>query len=55
MRAQLTEHLNSVLQTRDSAQGLIINMSDVLFITGKYSLNPGARERLGKVAEILLA
>jgi hypothetical protein len=27
----------------------------VLFITGKYSLNPGAREKLAKVAGILLA
>ncbi len=30
-------------------------MSDVLFDTGKYSLKPGAREKLSKVAGILLA
>ena len=30
-------------------------MSDVLFDTGKYSLKPGAREKLAKVAGILLA
>jgi len=30
-------------------------MSDVLFDTGKYSLKPGAREKLANVAGILLA
>jgi outer membrane protein OmpA-like peptidoglycan-associated protein len=55
MRARLSEQLNSVLQTRDSARGLIVSMSDVLFDTGKYSLKAGAREKLAKVAGILLA
>ena len=55
MRAKLSEQLNSILQTRDSARGLIISMSDVLFDTGKYSLKSGAREKLAKVAGILLA
>ena len=55
MRARLSEQLNLILQTRDSARGLIVSMSDVLFDTGKYSLKPGAREKLAKVAGILLA
>jgi len=55
MRAQLSEQLNKVLQTRDSARGLIVSMSDVLFDTGKFSLKPGAREKLAKVAGILIA
>ena len=55
MRAKLSEQLNSILQTRDSARGLIVSMSDVLFDTGKFSLKPGAREKLAKVAGILLA
>jgi outer membrane protein OmpA-like peptidoglycan-associated protein len=55
MRAKLSEQLNSILQTRDTARGLIVSMSDVLFDTGKYSLKPGAREKLSKVAGILLA
>jgi len=55
IRARLSEQLNSILQTRDSARGLIVSMSDVLFDTGKYSLKPGAREKLAKVAGILLA
>jgi outer membrane protein OmpA-like peptidoglycan-associated protein len=55
MRAKLSEQLNSILQTRDSARGLIVSMSDVLFDTGKYTLKPGAREKLAKVAGILLS
>ncbi len=55
MRLRLSEQLNRILQTRDSARGLIVSMSDVLFDTGKYSLKPGAREKLAKVAGILLA
>jgi len=55
MRTQLSEQLNKVLQTRETARGLVVSMSDVLFDTGKYSLKPGAREKLAKVAGILLA
>ena len=55
MRTRLSAQLNSILQTRDTARGLIVSMSDVLFDTGKYSLKPGAREKLAKVAGILLA
>jgi outer membrane protein OmpA-like peptidoglycan-associated protein len=55
MRTRLSVQLNEILQTRDSARGLIVSMSDVLFDTGKYSLKPGAREKLAKVAGILLA
>ena len=55
MRAQLEVRLNEILQTRDSARGLIVSMSDVLFDTGQYSLKPGAREKLAKVAGILIA
>jgi len=55
MRAQLSEQLNKVLATRDSARGLIVSMSDVLFDTGQFSLKSGAREKLAKVAGILIA
>ncbi len=55
MRTRLSEQLNSILQTRDTARGLIVSMSDVLFDTGRFSLKPGAREKLAKVAGILLA
>jgi len=55
MRAKLQQQLNSILATRDSARGLIMNMSDVLFDFGKYTLKPEAREKLAKVSGILLA
>lgn len=55
LRAQLLGQLNSILQTRDTARGLIVNMSDVLFDTGSYTLKPGAREKLARISGILLA
>ncbi len=55
LRQQLFAQLNQVLQTRDTARGLIVNMSDVLFDTGQYTLRPGAREKLAKVSGIILA
>jgi outer membrane protein OmpA-like peptidoglycan-associated protein len=55
MRARLLQQLNQVLQTKDSARGLIVNMPDVLFDFGKYTLRSAARERLAKVAGIILA
>ena len=53
LRSQLLAQFNAVLQTRDTARGLIVNMSDVLFDTGKYTLRPLAREKLAKVAGIV--
>jgi outer membrane protein OmpA-like peptidoglycan-associated protein len=54
LREQLREQLNAVLDTKETARGLIVNMSDVLFDTGKYSLKPGAKEKLAKISGILL-
>ncbi len=47
--------MNSVLQTSETARGLIVNMSDVLFDTGKYTLKPTTQVSLAKVAGILEA
>ena len=55
LRKQLLEQFNVILQTRDTARGLIVNMSDVLFDTAQYTLKPGAREKLAKVAGIILS
>jgi len=55
LRAQLLAQLNTIMQTTDSARGLIMNMSDVLFDFGKATLRPEAREKLAKVSGILLA
>jgi outer membrane protein OmpA-like peptidoglycan-associated protein len=54
LRQQLLDQFNSILQTRDTARGLIVNMSDVLFDTAQYTLKPGAREKLAKVSGIIL-
>ena len=53
LRAQLLSQFNAILQTRDTVRGLVVNMSDVLFDTGKHSLRPVAREKLAKVAGIV--
>ncbi|MFT4113864.1 OmpA family protein [Silvibacterium sp.] len=55
MRERLKDQLNAVLQTKETARGLIVNMSDVLFDFGKYTLKPEAREKLAKVSGILLS
>jgi outer membrane protein OmpA-like peptidoglycan-associated protein len=55
VRERLRQQLNSVLQTTETARGLIVNMSDVLFDSNKYTLKPEAREKLAKVSGILLA
>jgi outer membrane protein OmpA-like peptidoglycan-associated protein len=55
VRERLRQQLNQVLQTTETARGLIVNMSDVLFDFNKYTLKPEAREKLAKVSGILLA
>ena len=55
MRARLLQQLNAILVTRDTARGLIATMPDVLFETNRFTLKPGARESMAKLAGILLA
>ncbi len=55
LRAQLLEQFNRILETRDTPRGLVVNMADVLFDTGKYNLRPAAREKLAKLSGIVLA
>jgi outer membrane protein OmpA-like peptidoglycan-associated protein len=55
LRDQLRQQLNQVLDTRETARGLIVNLSDVLFDTGSATLKPGAREKLARIAGILLS
>jgi len=54
LRAQILQQLNMILETRETPRGLVVTMADVLFDTGKYTLKPLARERLAKVAGIIL-
>ena len=53
MRARLLQQLNQVLETRDTERGLVVNMPDVLFDSGQYTLKPAARERLARISGIL--
>ena len=55
LRDRLREQLNAVLETRETARGLIVNLSDVLFDFDSANLKSGAREKLARVAGILLA
>jgi flagellar motor protein MotB len=55
LRASLLQQFNLVLETRDTVRGLVVNIGDVLFETGKYDLRPEARERLAKLSGIVLA
>ena len=55
LRGQLLEQFNRILDTRDTQRGLVINMADVLFDTGKFDLRPLAREKLARLAGIVLA
>jgi outer membrane protein OmpA-like peptidoglycan-associated protein len=55
LRAKLLQQFNLIVATRDTARGLIVNLSDVVFDTGKSTLRPGAREKLAKISGIVLA
>ncbi|MGC1906932.1 MAG: OmpA family protein [Candidatus Acidiferrum sp.] len=55
LRAQLLEQFNRVLETRDTSRGLVVNMGDVLFATGKYDLRPEAQVVLAKLSGIILS
>ncbi len=54
LRARLLVQFNAILETRDTARGLVVNMSDVLFDSGKFTLRPAAREKLAKISGIVL-
>jgi outer membrane protein OmpA-like peptidoglycan-associated protein len=53
LRERLRTQLNVILDTRETARGLIVNLSDVLFDTGSATLKPGAREKLSRISGIL--
>jgi outer membrane protein OmpA-like peptidoglycan-associated protein len=55
LRARLLQQFNLILETRDTARGLVVNMSDVLFDSGQFTLRPLAREKLAKISGIVLA
>lgn len=54
MREKLRAQLNAILVTTETPRGLMVNLADVLFDTGKYSLKPDTKLALAKVAVILV-
>jgi outer membrane protein OmpA-like peptidoglycan-associated protein len=55
LRATLLEQFNRILPTTDTDRGLKANLADVLFATGKFELQPAAREALARFSGIVLA
>jgi outer membrane protein OmpA-like peptidoglycan-associated protein len=55
LRAAIIDQLNRILDTRETVRGLVVNMPDLLFNSGQHTLKPQAREKLAKVAGIILA
>jgi outer membrane protein OmpA-like peptidoglycan-associated protein len=55
LRARLLDQFSKILDTTDTPRGLVVNMADVLFDTGKYSLRQPAREKLARLSGIILA
>jgi outer membrane protein OmpA-like peptidoglycan-associated protein len=55
LQQRLFTSISAILETRREARGLIVNLSDVLFDFNQASLKPGAREKLSKLAGIMLA
>jgi outer membrane protein OmpA-like peptidoglycan-associated protein len=54
LRARLLQQFNAVLDTRDTERGLVVNMGDVLFDTGSFTLRQLAREKLARLSGIVL-
>jgi outer membrane protein OmpA-like peptidoglycan-associated protein len=54
LRAKLLQQFSQVLDTRDTERGLVVNMSDVLFDTGKYTLRQEALLKLARIAGIII-
>ncbi|MBS1955174.1 MAG: OmpA family protein [Cyanobacteria bacterium SZAS-4] len=55
LRTQLLQQLNAVLQTSETSRGLVVNMADVLFDLGKYTLSTDAQLKLAKLSGIIAA
>lgn len=55
LRRLLEQQLNLILETRNTSRGLVVQISDVLFQFNEYTLTPSAREKLAKIAGILVS
>ena len=54
IRERMERALSVVVETRETARGLIVNLPDILFDFGKATLRPTARETVAKVCGIML-
>ena len=54
LREKLRAQLNAVLQTQETARGLIVTVGDVLFDSGRYTLKQNAQISLAKISAILV-
>jgi len=54
LRATLLKQFSAVLETHDTPRGLVVNVGDVLFETGRFELKPAAREKLARFSGIIL-
>lgn len=55
MRKKLRGQLSRLLDTRETEHGVEVSLSDLLFPNGKAGLLPATREKLAKVAGVVLA
>ncbi len=55
LREQLLQQFNAVLPTRETPRGLVVNMQDVLFDTGKYTLKTPAQLALARISGIVMS
>jgi len=54
LRARLLKQFSLVLETRDTERGLVVNMPDILFESGQHTLRVPAREKLARIAGIVV-
>jgi outer membrane protein OmpA-like peptidoglycan-associated protein len=55
LRQQLFQQFSQLLETRDTERGLVVNLGDLLFDVGKSTLRVDAREKLARLAGLVLA
>jgi len=55
LRKQLQEQLCAILETRNASDGVVVIVPDVLFGFNQYTLTDAAREKLSRLAGILVA
>ena len=53
LREKLRTQLNEVLQTSETPRGLVVNLADVLFDSGKFTLKSNTQVSLARIAGIL--